>query len=213
MSTPEARPEGALAERGRDVLEGLPLFARPAGATSGSGRARSRAARERAVKERANAALQALAAASRGCLGGWWAGRRLFGSGAAGTPVQAELRRRVLHLHEAAHDEGLFLEDPQSAFGRLARAPSAGPYGGRVGPSHAGLPEKGEVVSLALGVASLPPGGSAPVPLVDISTTCRRYLGNLRDQMLLPAHDLDAYAASSVRAYMDPSLRSKDRAK
>ena len=164
------------------------------------------------MAERTNAALRALKACLRGSLRGF-AGEALRPvptlQPAAG-PLQLRLQQRVAEAHRRAHGAGLYALDPVSARERLLARPSAAPYGGTA-PAAEGLPLRGEVVALSKGVASLPPRGTAPTRLVDVSPRARHFFENFGSLMLAPSSELDLEAIAACRAYMDPTLRDRKK--
>ena len=124
------------------------------------------------------------------------------------TPLQQEVIARVKSAHVEANDLGLYSLNPLSAFGRLVHAPSAGPYEASARDVF-GVPCRGEVVTLSSGLAALPPAGSTPTPLADVSPQARYYLENFSNKMLKPRGEVCPEEVSKVKAYMDPTLRSK----
>ena len=68
-------------------------------------------------------------------------------------------------------------------------------------------PERGAITPLASGVASLPPRGSIPTPLTQLSGKARGKFANFRRFMLVAGDLLDAAEISKTRVYEGLSLK------
>ena len=202
------RPAGELLGAGQDPLPGAPLFPRPSATSSSSGRARSRVSAQVRVARLANHALRVLRALFTGDLTSVAADSEVpWGSNKVWDGAREIERQVSLRVHgccQHAFDSGVYAEEGESAFGRLT---STGPYPGPSASSQDGVPVRGAVTALSKGVASLPPSGTVPTRVVDLSARVSAYFADLPGRVLKPADEINVAEQCAIRTYSDPCLR------
>ena len=201
----------ALSPRRRDPLECCPLFPEPPRVLHASGRCRSRGAMLRRITSLTNGCIRALRALAVGDLSSAGDGGD-FGEQSTWDSCGATARRvseRVLEAHWEAQGAGLYEQLPESALVRLLSAPAGGYEFGGDTTTKEDDEEKGTIVPLASGIASLPPVGSQPAELTLVSAKARRNIAKFTSGMLVPADELDMNDVAHTRVYEDPSLKQK----
>ncbi|CAK0845824.1 unnamed protein product, partial [Prorocentrum cordatum] len=166
---------------------------------------------ERAIGGRANAAAMSLTASTTG----WHDRLRDAAWGSAEEwAMSRELPRRISDRAPQCHREARNLKmrasDAESAFERLASRVKTGPRAAIVvSIGDEGAPERGEVMLVASGEASLPPAGAEPCDIEPASPMAGHCCDRFREKMAPPPSQVEEADIENARACADPSLRRK----